>query len=267
MKIPDEIRKTVGFVAYHNKATEQITPVGSCFFLGHDPKDGQKTSKKMYAVTARHVIDQLRDKGVEQTILRLNPTLPSDTNFIGLIAPINDWYVHPTDRSIDVAIFEMGVPKGADHLVIPISMCATKDVFKRHEIDLGDEVIISGLFQHHFGTRRNIPIIRVGNLAALNEEKIATNSFGEIDAYLIEVRSIGGLSGSPAFLNLGTVRFIEGQVKHANKPIFLLLGLVHGHYDVSGNDESSSSAINAGIAIVVPVESILATVNEYEKSH
>jgi hypothetical protein len=180
--------------------------------------------------------------------------------------PIDDWYVHPSNKSIDVAIYEMGIPSGTDHLVLPMSTCATKDVFKQHEVELGEEVIISGLFQHHFGTKKNIPIVRVGNLAALNDEKIVTRSFGEIDAYLIEARSIGGLSGSPAFLNLGAIRFVEGVLKqtHNKKPIILLLGLVHGHFDMS--DETSEGNINAGIAIVVPVESILATIAECEKN-
>jgi hypothetical protein len=70
MKIPDEIRKTVGFVAYHNKTTGNVTPVGSCFFLGHTPQEGETFSRKMYVVTARHVIDQLRSKGVKETLLR-----------------------------------------------------------------------------------------------------------------------------------------------------------------------------------------------------
>jgi hypothetical protein len=49
-----------------------------------------------------------------------------------------------------------------------------KAKFAEHEVALGDEVIISGLFRHHVGTKRNIPIIRVGNLSALDEEKITT---------------------------------------------------------------------------------------------
>ena len=86
---------------------------------------------------------------------------------------------------------------------------------------MGDEVFVVGLFRHRHGTQRNIPIVRVGNLAALTEEKVATNDFGLVDAYLIEARSIGGLSGSPVFLNLWVVRHVEKQVKHATGgPIF-----------------------------------------------
>jgi hypothetical protein len=52
MKIPDEIRKTVAFVAYEDKRTGVITPVGSCFFLGRDPEEGRTSSPRVYVVTA-----------------------------------------------------------------------------------------------------------------------------------------------------------------------------------------------------------------------
>jgi len=129
-------------------------------------------------------------------------------------------------------------------------------------------VFISGLFRHHYGAKRNIPIVRVGNLAALNEERIVTKSFGEIDAYLIEARSIGGLSGSPVFLNLGIVRKVGGQVKHASGPgsIFYLLGLIHGHFDENRQlgDAEANEAVNSGIAIVVPIASAMSVINVYE---
>jgi hypothetical protein len=117
------------------------------------------------------------------------------------------------------------VPDGWDHLVLPIEMSATPDQVRANEVSLGDEVFIVGLFRHHHGTRKNIPIVRVGNLAALTEEKVATK-LGLLDAYLIEARSIGGLSGSPVFLNLGVVRYLDKAVKHSTSgPISLLLGL------------------------------------------
>ena len=59
-------------------------------------------------------------------------------------------------------------------------MCASGKTFTENEVALGDEVIVSGLFKHHFGKSRNIPIVRTGNLAALSEERIKTKMFGEI---------------------------------------------------------------------------------------
>jgi hypothetical protein len=102
------------------------------------------------------------------------------------------------------------------------------------------------------------------------DEKVDTNTFGSIDAYLIEARSIGGLSGSPVFVHLGIVRNIQGQIRHASNPtgIFYLLGLVHGHWDIPENatdnmtEDISGGKINMGIAIVVPAVKIFEIINQ-----
>ena len=186
----------------------------------------------------------------------------------------NDWLLHPTDSGVDVAVLRLGIPAAFDHLVFPHSLCITDETLKSNEVGLGDEVFVVGLFKHHHGNRRNIPIVRVGNLAALAEEKVSTKDFGLVDAYLIEARSIGGLSGSPVFLNLGVVRRIDNQIKHATGgPMVFLLGLIHGHYDVpsssvdesqeDGTDHLTTERVNTGMAIVVPMHKIFEVVNAH----
>ena len=51
----------------------------------------------------------------------------------------------------------------------------------------------------------NLPIVRLGAIAAMPGEYIKTD-WGCLRAYLIEARSIGGLSGSPVFIRVGTTR-------------------------------------------------------------
>jgi hypothetical protein len=262
MKVPDVIRKTVAFACYHNKVTDRLEPIGSAFFVGHNPKQGETISPRCYVVTAKHVLDSLRVRGCEEIGLRLNSNT-DQSPFIEIRSRLDAWFTHPTDPTIDVAILQMGIPKTADHLVIPFSLAATPQNLADQEVGVGDEVFISGLFRHHFGNKKNIPIIRVGNLAALNEERIQT-SLGEADAYLIEARSLGGLSGSPVFVNLGTVRHIGGETKFSTGgSMLLLLGLVHGHID--GNAEAEK--INSGIAIVVPIAHVLDVIEKYETQH
>ena len=168
----------------------------------------------------------------------------------------------------------MTIPNTLDHLIFPLSLCVTESVLIDHAVGLGDEVFITGLFKHHSGVKRNIPIVRVGNLAALSEEKVFTKKYGPMEAYLIEARSIGGLSGSPVFLNLGLTRYIEKEIKHAQGgPIFFLLGLIHGHYDVINSSEDNeinlsedaltNDKVNSGIAIVVPMYKINEAIQKY----
>jgi|AntRauTorckE6833_2_1112554.scaffolds.fasta_scaffold42023_1 hypothetical protein len=269
MRVPENIRKCVAYIGYVNQIDNSFGPVGSVFFVGRDKGDG--VADPIYAVTAKHVIDGLRKKGVQETIIRLN--MKVDDPALGIVrVPIDTWYSHPEDESIDVAIHKMGIPAEVDHQALPISGFMNSELMAQHEISLGDEVFMAGLFRHHVGQGKNIPIIRTGNLAALDDEKVATRHFGDMDAFLIESRSIGGLSGSPVFLNLGFVRSIEGQVKfyNARDPMFFMLGLIHGHYDikedqVDDGETLSSQQINTGIAIVTPYYSLLKVMEAFER--
>ncbi len=268
MIVPDQIRKCVVFVGYQ-MADETFRLAGSGFFLGR--KTDTDVAKDVFLVTARHVIEGIRNLGLNEVFVRGNLDAGGSA---WARCESHEWLFHPTDPKVDVAMLRAGVPDGWDHLVVPTSMCATPEAMAANEVGLGDEVIVVGLFRHHQGSRRNIPIVRVGNLAAMNEEQVSTKSLGLIDAYLIEARSIGGLSGSPVFLNLGVVRYIGNAVKHAtNGPIHMLLGLVHGHFDVASSsiDDALSDfdqaltveRVNTGIAIVVPFEKLLETLNAH----
>lgn len=189
---------------------------------------------------------------------------------------LSDWCIPQKDQTLDVAVLEVGVPPDWDHRVIPYTLGITEELLSEHEVGLGDEVFITGLFRHHHGARRNIPIVRVGNLACMAEEKVQTSKFGLMDAFLIEARSIGGISGAPVFLNLGVARSIGGKVKHSQsgQPILFLLGLVHGHYDtldsdvdaVQTDEDDRNQHVNTGIAIVTPVTSVHKVICERENT-
>ena len=147
-----------------------------------------------------------------------------------------------------------------DHRVFPIAGFATKEKVELEKIGLGEETIIAGLFAPHHGNTKNIPIVRIGSIAAMPEEKVITR-IGQIDAYLVEARSIGGLSGSPVFVNMGIMRD-RGGVLEIEKRVdgtrslgtIYLLGLMHGHYD--------EEKVNMGIGIVVPATKILEVINQ-----
>ncbi len=243
-------------------ASGEFKFAGSAFYLGEPIEGGKAVS--VCLVTARHVIDGIRNLGVDKVYIRYND-INGTSNW--LAHPISNWKFHPSDAAVDVAVMSVGIPSNFDHLAIATSMVATDVMFKQYEIGIGDEVFVTGLFRHHFGTKRNVPIVRVGNIAAMRDEKVQVKSFGDIDAYLIEARSIGGISGSPVFVNLGSTRRIGESIVTGGLQ-FLLLGLIHGHYDVNEavvdgvcadeqNNEKPRARINSGIAIVVPIEKIL----------
>jgi hypothetical protein len=84
---------------------------------------------------------------------------------------------------------------------------------------------------------------------------------GFADVYLIEARSIGGLSGSPVFAR---------TTDNPDSPVRTkLLGLMHGHWDIKESEINKPSIIqdrqrgvNLGIGVVVPASKILETINQ-----
>ena len=158
--------------------------------------------------------------------------------------------------------------KKVEWKAIPASMLLTRAIAEEHTIGPGDELFFPGLLVTHHGKNRNLPIIRAGTIAAMREEPVLTKAYGEIDAYLVEARSIGGLSGSPVFVNVGPGR--GGIVIHEG-PSFFLLGLMHGHYDseltdtdIALEDEPRAGQVNMGIAIVIPAEKIREALDQEE---
>jgi hypothetical protein len=91
---------------------------------------------------------------------------------------------------------------------------------------------------------------------------------GQDSAYLVEVRSLGGLSGSPAFVHLlpipagakSDVRTTAGGIGTAGRTF--LMGLVHGFFPTTENDPNeiggwAQEPLNTGISVVVPLERVL----------
>jgi len=138
-------------------------------------------------------------------------------------------------------------------------------------------VFITGLFSKIIGKSKNIPIIRTGSLAMRPDEPIVPSGVGDIEAYVIEAKSIGGISGSPVFIRQtinvrGFVKWgtnIPGNVE-AYSDVFYLLGLAHGHWNLDPKEinnpavEHVKDGFNVGLAIVVPASQILEVLNGKE---
>ncbi len=216
MDIPFDVQKCVVFVGYKLfDGTEKLA--GSAFLLLRSSDEFPDLSFT-YLVTAAHVIEGIRDKGLDRVFLRINQKSGS-TRWIE--TSLNEWYLHP-DQVADVAVLRFKWVDEMEHLTFPIKQFLTADIIQEQRIGVGNEVFMSGLFSRHHGLRNNLPIVRIGNIAAMPSEKLKAKR-GLMDAYLIEVRSIGGLSGSPVFLSLGTMRSMSGLAL-TNFLSFYLLG-------------------------------------------
>lgn len=270
MFVPKELQACVCFI-YCNQGGEK-TPAGTAFFIAIP--DEQQKGQKMgwtYAVTSRHVIEDIKKEGDDfKVYFRLNRRR-GKTEFVETQA--KDWIYHQDDPMVDVAIFPWQPPfTDFETDIIWNATFATEEVIEKYCVGTGDEVFVVGLFSMRLGRGKNIPIVRIGNIAAMPSEPINTvvgKSSGLMQAYLIEARSTSGLSGSPVFVNLGTSRKIGKRTLHAtatkNDPrgVFYLIGIMHGHYDdLETKTPLTDKRINMGIGIVAPIEQLNEILNQ-----
>lgn len=260
-KIPDEVRKCVAYLYYKTK--KNLEPMGTVFFVGYEIEHFENNSLFYlpcftYAITSRHVIEKIKERSVNAcTYIVMNGV--GETS-IWRQMPLSYWQFPLGDRS-DVAVIEIDINRcGGDHLCFPQRGFMPHDELEQWGIGPGDEVFISGLYTGRPGGRNNnIPIVRVGSIAAIPAGIVHTR-YSDVNAYLIEARSTGGLSGSPVFYSrdLHGRRFQNRGYEPPNAGRGLhLLGYIEGHYD----ERDGGDKINTGIAIVVPAADVLAALN------
>lgn len=272
MVVPKDVRESVAFVTMRTNAGYVL--LGTAFFVS---LESERFPPKAYSflVTAKHVIVQAQQKGIDGKVhIRVNTR---DGKSTMVAADVADWFYHPEDSSVDVAaLIWPSAPEGyIGYRQVSLDLFATERLIEEESIGVGDEVFITGLFVNHAGRGRNLPIVRIGNIALMPEEKITTKFYGDIDAYLVESRSIGGLSGSPVFVHISKMipRYVEGGGVSEPRNVFYLLGLMHGHWDLPIPEPGSDAiitdslrreAINMGIAIVVPAIKIIEVIKQPE---
>lgn len=297
MRVPDVVTRSVIFLgelkvlgkprAGANFASLQ--PRGTGFIVGQPSEFGDgHISRFLYLVTARHVIDGLKSARCGGRINRKDGTAE-------MIDLGTRWWFHPSDpKNIDIAVIPFGGhygnPEEFEYSVIPTESFATDQTITDMQMGVGDEVFLTGLFAHNLNSGPNRPIVRMGNIALLAGEPIIAGP-RKMRAHLIEARSIGGLSGSPAFIRQTVsivfahpTEFKERELYRRMQPNevpsdalsitgvgpFYLLGLMHGHWDILPEQKNEifvsdeKGTVNMGIALVVPAAQILEVINQPE---
>jgi hypothetical protein len=255
MRIADHLLKSVGFVARYDP-DQPLVFGGTAFIVGVKM---DTNASLLHLVTAKHVAEAIEPA---ETVIAMNA---KDGAPRFLRSADQKWFYHPTEKdSVDVAVLPLGSPNMHlyDITFVPEAIFATEKRIAEYNIGLGDEIVIVGLFTRFKGLTHIIPIVRTGNIAMMPRDRIPVKGFGEMDAYLAEGRSIGGLSGSPVFVR-NTVKMPVQNTKGVSQLYGLgdghLLGLAHGHWDlpVSFSAAEQSEAVNMGVSIVVPAKKIL----------
>lgn len=267
MTIPKEVQECVCYlsVKVSSGGVERFRHGGTCFFVGIKSEAMPDTCYP-YLVTAKHCVERAKNYG--DLYLRVNKK-EGGFDFI----QVNSDWVYSENEGVDIAVTEL-VPSDEFQIrILPFEMLATSEMAQKISLGIGDNIYITGLFTERYGTHRNIPIVRSGIIAAMPDEPLQDSNTGfEYDAYLVEVRSIGGLSGSPVIVEKAA--FLGGdRQKTENLGLDLLpptrlylLGLIRGHWDYKNSAESDYignelSTVNMGIAIVTPAQDLADILN------
>lgn len=180
-----------GIVYVGVEVNGQFIPYGTGFLINVQIDAQYRT---IFAITATHVI---KDIPGEVVSVRLNRKSGGSSS-----VSIEGRSILGSDQN-DIALIPLNIRSDVfDYKLLDFNeskLEAARAVFEG--IYYGDEVYAVGLYTSHYGLTKNIPVVRIGHVALLPGEEPVRGPGGYVDAYLIELRTIGGLSGSPVFLN------------------------------------------------------------------
>jgi hypothetical protein len=272
--VNEDLRRCVAFLCVdvynEERGVTNRKPVATAFFVGV-PIDNDAWI--CYAVTAHHAIDLSHDYGT--LYLRVN----TQDGYKDIEISQDAWVTHPTTdvavARVSDSLFDSTHPYAPKAL--SLERLITDEFAQEHNIGEGDEVIFIGLFMNYWGPERAQPIARFGNISLGTRGKVPLrlNPSEEpalVDAYLVEARSWGGHSGSPAFVSFTPTRELMTTGRFRQEGLTgMLLGLVQGHFDIKTDVEfigdiagSGHVNVNAGISAVIPAQKIRDTLIEKE---
>ena len=259
MRFDERIMKTVVYVG-HVVGSRPFIAFGTGFVGFYLEGD----HRFQVLVTAKHVIEDIPGEDVHIRVNRLDGVAEV------IATNKTDWLSHP-DQRIDLMVCPTRLPTDQFdilHLDICGEKSLTKEVIARDEIGIGDQAYVAGLFVKRKGIVRNTPIMRAGIISAMPDEDIET-TYGSHPAYLIEMRSIDGLSGSPVFVTTSFMRLKDGEFALRDTMDLFLAGVLLGHDEaynphdkveiISGGsgDKGERTTVplplNTGIGIVLPI--------------
>jgi hypothetical protein len=251
-RIRDEILDCVIYLYKSgHEAEEGINGGGSGFLLAVACDRDIPNANHLYAVTNKHVI------AAGANCVRLNT---QEGGKLVVVAEKKDWICSDKD---DLAIAPLGrLPPTVKRNALPRECLVTRDFVREHDVGIGDEVLMLGRFIDREGIQQNMPTARFGHISQMPgdpiEIEIAGKSELQEDAFLCEVRSIGGYSGSPVFILPDRSYARKGKQLPSERGILLGVDFCHIRNWTEAKDDRGYELahvkvpLNSGMAGVIP---------------
>jgi hypothetical protein len=276
MRIPDIVLDCVGFFyVFGSKPGPEVADHGGTGFFVSVPSRGD-VMRHMYLVTAKHVALEAPKAAADGRVW-LRYTAGAAPRPIQKVEVLGKWEYHD-DPSVDLAVqhFKSYPVVSKDRSVLPRpiihSAFLSREKLDKYDVGIGDDLSVVGLFRQRPGIDEHIPIVRNGIISAMPGEPIPQDDgLPSFVAYLAEVRSIRGLSGSPVFVNLALGRHADGTYnKSGSLP---LIGVIRGHFETRrppqmgfdrhlSDDEKDLKEVNSGISMVTPISYLADILNK-----
>lgn len=207
-RIPDDFLKAVVFIyPSHNAALEGLPEGGSGFLVSHGtPESDLRTC---YVVTNAHVVES----GGQWVRI-------DDGRIVHI--PNEDWHTGIPD---DFAVARLTISDCTNTVQIPIEkMALTPEEAQELNVGPGDDTFMIGRFSGHAGRSANNPVARFGNISLMpNRDDLVLDGRGRrVEAYLVEMHTLSGFSGSAVFLLIESGSFRGGSHADSNTRIGLL---------------------------------------------
>jgi hypothetical protein len=219
-RINERILECVFYIYPTREAAENGERAGGTGFFTHIVSEADPDEKYVYAVTAKHVIDDIK---VDNPIIRVNKRdgWPEENRFIKTDRA--DWK-RLLNAEDDITVYYIGV-RATDSM---FSIGVDEYLTVQQQIDLnigpGDDVFMVGRFINRDGGQENMPSLRFGNISMM-----ALRGREDPQILSVEMRSMGGYSGSPVIVYIPPFSLRDEDKPISPKTYFYLLGVDSGH--------------------------------------
>jgi hypothetical protein len=203
-----------------------------------------------YIVTPHHVTAPLSNIYVEIAN-------PSQSGALYPPEPVGDWR-RPAGEKVDLAVAPFPAPAGQTPIALELN------------VQVLDGLVLSpGADFHYVGLLAplDIPMARSGTIGAIDVAGIEHDGPYDYPAHLADVRSYGGFSGSPCYVEYPLVNLTPLDLKElpvrlpagSDGPygacgyLHLLAGMFVEHYNVPG----APAASLLGIGVILPTDTIV----------
>ena len=250
-RIPDHLFQSVAFIYPDRAAAQEGGSIGGTGFVVRYQSAGAARANH-FLITNIHVA-LMKDRTIRFK------TTSEKFDFLDITG--SQWIYHPNSDDIAVAAIDLH----PEWNIAPLdwsAIAATQARLTELNVGIGDEVFMVGRFVSSDLQPIDNPLARFGNITMMPGPLVNDGRGMDVEAFLAEMRSQSGFSGSPVFVYVGPGTYRgNGTMMPFYSEQLGLIGIDTGHKvtetPVRRRDEPSATdlivQVNTGISIVSPV--------------